>query len=106
MPKYLWEVSYTTEGTKGLIRDGGTKRRAAVEKALAGVGGKLDAFYYAFGKYDLIGIADFPDNVSAAAFSLAVAATGAAVVRTTVLLSVSEIDAAAKKKFSYRAPGR
>jgi uncharacterized protein with GYD domain len=106
MPKYLWEVSYTTEGTKGLIRDGGTKRRDAVEKALAGAGGKLDAFYYAFGKYDLIGIADFPDNVNAAAFSLAVAATGAAVIRTTVLLSVSEIDAAAKKKFVYRAPGK
>ena len=106
MPKYLWEVSYTPEGTRGLLQDGGTKRRAAVEKALSEVGGKLEAFYYAFGKYDLVGIAEFPDHASAAALSLAVAATGAAMIRTTVLLSPEEIDAAAKKKLRYRAPGK
>lgn len=106
MPKYLWEVSYTSEGSKGVLQDGGTKRQAAVEKAVAEVGGKLEAFYYAFGKSDLVGIAEFPDNASAAALSLAVAATGAAVIRTTVLLSPTEIDAAARKKLRYRAPGK
>ena len=106
MPKYLWEVSYTTEGSKGLLKEGGTKRRAAAEKALAGVGGKLDELYYAFGKNDLIAIVDFPDNVSAAAASLAVASSGAISVRTTVLLTTAEIDSATKKKISYRAPGK
>ena len=106
MPKYLWEVSYSTEGSRGLIKDGGTKRRAAVEKALSGIGGKLDAFYYAFGRHDLIAIVDFPNNISVAGASLAVTSTGAATIRTTVLLTPEEIDAATKQKLAYRAPGK
>ena len=106
MPKYLLEAAYTIEGSKGLLKDGGTKRRAAVEKAFQSVGGRLEEFYYSFGKHDLILIADFPDNTTAAAVSLAVAASGAAMIRTTVLLTPGEIDAAAKKKMQYRGPGK
>ena len=106
MPKYLWEVSYTQEGTKGLMKEGGTKRRAAVVKALQAVGGKLEAFYYAFGEYDIYAIADFPDAKSAAAFSLAVNASGAARLRTTVLLEPRDIDAAIRKSVAYRPPGK
>jgi uncharacterized protein with GYD domain len=106
MPKYLWEVSYTTEGTKGLLKDGGAKRRAAVEKTLGGVGGKLEAMYYAFGGHDAYLIVDLPDRVTAAAVSLAVNAAGAANLRTTVLLTVEEMDAATSKTVSYRPPAR
>ena len=106
MPKYLWEVSYTAEGTKGLMKEGGTKRRAAVVKALQAVGGKLEAFYYAFGNYDVYAIADIPDYESAAAFSLAINASGAARLRTTVLLEPAEIDAATRKSIAYRPPGK
>ena len=106
MPSYLWEASYTSEGAQGLLKDGGTKRRKAVEEALKSVGGRLEAFYFAFGKSDAIVIANVPDHVSVAAAALAVNAAGAATIRTTVLLTPEEIDQAAKKKISYSAPGR
>jgi uncharacterized protein with GYD domain len=106
MPKYLVQANYVGEGLKGLLKEGGSSRRAAVEKLFGSVGGKVEAFYYAFGDTDVFIIADVPDNVSTAALSLTVNATGAATVKVTVLLTAEEIDAAAKKPVSYRAPGR
>lgn len=106
MPKYLWEASYTAEGTKGLMKDGGSKRRKAAEEAVKAVGGKLEAFYFAFGKYDAYVIVDVPDHVSVAAVALAVNASGAVAVKTTILLTAEELDKASKKSVSYRAPGR
>ena len=82
-----------------------SKRRAAAEAALKGVNGKLEAFYYAFGETDVFAIADVPDNVSAAALSLAVSASGAVKTQMTVLLTPEEIDQATKKTVSYRPPG-
>lgn len=105
MPKYLWQVSYTTEGARGLADEGGTGRRAAIEEMLNSVGGKLEAFYYAFGADDLIVIADVPDNVAAAALSLRTAVGGAARSRTTVLLTPEEVDEAARRNVQYRLPG-
>jgi len=106
MSKYLIQANYVGEGVKGLLKDGGTGRRAAVEKLFASVGGKVEAFYYAFGDTDLFVIADVPDNVSAAALSLTVNASGAATAKVTVLLTAEEVDAAAKKTPSYRPPGK
>ena len=106
MAKYLLKASYTAEGTKGLLREGGTKRRQAVEEAIRSAGGKLEAFYYAFGDEDVIIIADLPDNVSVASASLAVNSSGAATTKTIVLLTAEEIDAACKKTIGYRPPER
>jgi uncharacterized protein with GYD domain len=106
MPKYLVEANYTVEGLKGLLKEGGSSRRAAIEKLYASVGGKVEAFYYAFGKTDVFIIADVPDNVSTAALSLTVSAAGAATSRVTVLLTPEEIDAAARKSPQYRPPGQ
>jgi len=106
MPKYLVQANYVGEGVKGLLKDGGTVRRAAVEKLFASVGGKVEAFYYAFGDTDLFVIADLPDNVTAAALSLTVSATGTVTTKITVLLTAEEADAAAKKTISYRPPGQ
>jgi uncharacterized protein with GYD domain len=106
VPKYLIEATYTAEGAKGLAKDLASGRKAAVEKALASVGGKLDCFYYAFGDYDVVFIAEGPDNVSAAALGLAACATGLARTKTTVLLTVEEVDQALKKKVGYRGPGQ
>jgi uncharacterized protein with GYD domain len=106
MPKYLVQANYVGEGVKGLLKDGGTGRRAAVEKLFSSVGGKVEAFYYAFGETDLFVIADLPDNATAAALSLTVNAAGAATARITALLTPEEIDAAAKKTPSYRPPGQ
>ena len=106
MPKYLIQASYLAEGVQGLLKDGGSKRRAAAEQAIKGLGGALEAFYFAFGDTDVFAIADAPDNMSAAAVSLAVSASGAVHTKTTVLLTPEEMDQATKKSVSYRPPGR
>jgi uncharacterized protein with GYD domain len=106
MAKYLVQANYVGDGVAGLMKEGGSKRRAAVEKLFGAVGGKVEAFYYAFGGTDLFVIADLPDNASAAALSLAVNATGAVNLNITVLMTAKEMDAAAKKAPAYRAPGR
>jgi uncharacterized protein with GYD domain len=106
MPKYLIQANYVGEGVKGLLKDGGTGRRAAVEKALGSVGGKVESFYYAFGDIDVFVVVEVPDNVTAAALSLIVNAPGTVAAKFTVLLTPEEIDAAAKKTPNYRPPGQ
>jgi uncharacterized protein with GYD domain len=105
MAKYLLEVSYSPEGAKGILKDGGTKRRQVVEAAIKANGGKLEAFYFAFGKRDAYLIVDVPDHVSVVATALVVNASGAATAKTTVLLTPEEIDQASKKCVSYTPPG-
>jgi len=105
MPKYLMEASYTAEGTKGLQGEGGSSRRKKVEATVKELHGKLEAFYYAFGTSDVFLIVDLPDAVTAAAFSLAVNQSGAVHLSTHVLMTPEEMDQAAKKSVSYRAPG-
>jgi len=106
MPKYLIQGAYTIEGTKGVLKEGGSKRREAAEALAKSLGGKIEAFYFAFGETDAFAIVDVPDNVSAAAAALAIAASGAVRVKTTVLITPEEMDQAAKKTVSYRPPGR
>ncbi len=106
MPKYLLVVSYTAEGVKGLMKDGGSKRRQAAESALKSVGGRLESFYFAFGEHDAYVVIDAPDNASVAAASLAIAATGSVHTETVVLLTPEEIDQATKKGIIYQPPGR
>ena len=106
MPKYLLQVSYTAEGAKGVLKDGGTKRREAARAAVASVGGTLESMYYAFGDYDAIVIADMPDHASVVASSIALNASGAVTSKTTVLLTPEDIDAATKKAATYTPPGR
>ena len=105
MAKFLFEASYTPEGAKGIIKDGGSARRAAIEKAVTGLGGRLEAFYFAFGGVDAFVIVDLPDNVTAAAMALAVGQSGLASTKTVVLLTPEEVDAATKKSVPYRGPG-
>jgi uncharacterized protein with GYD domain len=106
MPKYLAQCNYVGEGIKGLLKEGGSSRRAIVEKLVKSLGGTVEAFYYAFGETDLYVIADVPDNVSMTAIALTVNATGTVTVKTTVLITPEEVDEAAKKSPSYRPPGQ
>ena len=106
MAKYLLQVSYTPDGAKGLLKDGGTKRREAARAAIGSVGGTMDAMYFAFGDYDVIVIVDAPDAASIVACSLALNASGAVTSKTTVLITPEEVDSAAKKSPTYTAPGR
>lgn len=105
MAKYLLKVNYTSQGTQGLLKEGGSGRRTKVTKVVEGLGGKVEAWYYALGETDLFVILDLPDAQSAAAFSLVVHAAGAAQISTIPLLTVEDIDAACKKSVAYRAPG-
>lgn len=105
MPKYLFTGSYTAEGARGVLKEGGTGRRAATEKLVASLGGTMEAYYFAFGSDDFYLIADLPGNTAAAAGALTAGASGAINTRTIVLLTPEEIDAATKLSPSYRAPG-
>jgi uncharacterized protein with GYD domain len=104
MPKYLAVASYTSEGIKGLTKAGGVSRRTVVEKLLKSLGGHLEAFYFAFGENDAYLILDVPDNLTAAAISLAVAGAGATRMKTIELLTPEEIDQAMKKHVHYDPP--
>ncbi len=107
MAKYMFRATYSQEGLKGVLKGGGSARRAAVSQSMQTVGGKLDAFYFAFGRDDALVIVDAPDNVSAAALALAVGASGSVSrLETVVLLTPEEVDQAAKKTVAYRAPGQ
>ncbi len=105
MAKYLITASYTAEGAKGVLKDGGTKRRQAAEAAIKSAGGKLEGFYFAFGENDAFVLIDAPDHATVASASLAINASGAVRTKTVVLLTPEEIDQAIKKSTTYKAPG-
>jgi uncharacterized protein with GYD domain len=107
VPTYLIQGSYSQQGLKGMLNEGGSKRREAAEQIIKGVGGRLEAYYYAFGSDDFVIIAELPSNVDAAALSFAVNASGAVQSRMTVLITPEEADEAANrmKTIKYRPPG-
>ncbi|MGA2937240.1 MAG: GYD domain-containing protein [Syntrophobacteraceae bacterium] len=106
MPKYLAQGNYVGDGLKGLLKDGGSGRRAAVEKLFKSLGGTVESWYYTFGEYDFLGIMDVPDNVTLASIALTVRSSGLVTVKTTVLMTPEEMDEAVKKSPVYRAPGQ
>ncbi len=106
MPHYLIQAAYTPEGWAGLVK-APQDRAKAVRPIVARLGGKLTAFYLSFGEYDIVGLVEFPDNASAAAFSIAAAAGGAIKsVQTTPLMTVQEGMEAMRKagQAGYRPP--
>lgn len=105
MAKYMIQGSYTPDGVKGLKKAGGSSRRAFVGDMIKKAGGSMEAFYYAFGDADVYVICDLPDAVSATALSLAVNATGAVSLKTILLISPEEMDAATKQDIGYKPPG-
>jgi uncharacterized protein with GYD domain len=106
MAKYLFQATYTAEGIKGLEKDKASGRKAALSKAIEGLGGKLEAFYLCFGEHDWVLLADLPDNSSATAFSLAVSGSGLLRTTTIPLMSAEETDRAFQKKAAFQAPGQ
>jgi uncharacterized protein with GYD domain len=105
MAKYLFQAAYTIDGAKGIMKEGGTARKAQLGQILERLGGKLDNFYFAFGEWDAVGIIDVPDAATVTALSMAVNASGGVKLRTTPLITPEEVDQASKKSISYRAPG-
>ncbi len=104
MPKYLVQGSYTDQGLKGLLKEGGSKRRVMVEKLAEEMGGKLEVFYYAFGSDDFVIILDLPGNIEMAATAIVAQASGMVKSRVTVLMAPEDVDQAVKRKVDFRPP--
>jgi uncharacterized protein with GYD domain len=105
MPKYLIEASYETEGVKGVAAKGGTARRETVGALIGSMGGKMESFYFAFGDADVYVISDLPSDEAAAALALSINQSGSTKVKTSVLLTPEQLDAAANMVPEYRPPG-
>jgi uncharacterized protein with GYD domain len=104
MPKYLVQGYYTDQGLKGLLEEGGSKRRVMVEKLAEEMGGKLEVFYYAFGSDDFVIILDLPDNIDMAATAIVAQASGMVKSRVTVLMAPEDVDQAVQRKVDFRPP--
>lgn len=105
MPRFLIDASYTSDGVKGVQSGGGTARVEAVTKAVEGLGGRVECFYFAFGDRDVYTVLDLPDNETAVALAIAVGSSGLVDIRTSPLVTPEEVDAAAEKSVSYTPPG-
>jgi uncharacterized protein with GYD domain len=108
MARYLFQASYTSEAWAAQVSHP-QNRIEVIRPVIERLGGQFECAYLAFGEYDVIGIMEMPDNVSAAAFSLAAAAGGALkAIKTTPLLTIEEGMAAMQKAAGagYRPPGR
>ena len=105
MPRYLFIANYASEGAKGVLAKGGSARRSAIEKSIADLGGRMESFDFAFGADDVYTIVDLQDNATAASLALTVNSDGRTHVRTVVLMTPEEIDAAGQRHVTYAGPG-
>jgi len=97
MPRFLHQVSYTSEAMARLIANP-HDRFEAVRGPIEKLGGKIEHGYFAFGEHDVILITDMPDTVSAAAIALAFSAGGACkTCQTTALMTTAEALDAMRK---------
>ena len=106
MAKYLIQVTYSDAALAELVRHP-QDRGAVISELFDRLGGKVEAFYHALGEYDVIIIAEFPDNETLAAIQIAVRATGVEKnQKITTLLSREEAVNALKRAGSagYEAP--
>ncbi|MGD2272675.1 MAG: GYD domain-containing protein [Desulfobacterales bacterium] len=105
MARYLFYGSYSEEGYKGLMSEGGSKRIEEAKRALGSVGGSLEAFYFSFGEKDFYIIVDLPDNVTTTAVTLAGNVSGTFTIKGVPLLTAQEMDEAIQKSVDFRPPG-
>jgi uncharacterized protein with GYD domain len=106
MAKYLIKASYSPEGMKGVMAKGGTARVDAIEKLVAGVGGSMESFYFAFGSDDVFIVIDAPSHEAMAAVAGTVTSSGVlSSYETVVLLSAEQLDAASNLEVNYAPPG-
>lgn len=108
MPLYMYQASYTSEAWAAQLKNP-QNRLEQMRPVVEAAGGKLLAFYYAFGEYDVVAIMEAPDNVSVSALAVAVAAGGAMKTgKTTVLLTPEEGLEAMRRASGtgYHPPGR
>lgn len=73
-------------------------------KAIESLGGKMEAYYFAFGSNDFFLIAEAPDNVNAVTGSLVANASGTVNVSITPLITPEEVDQAVKQTMDWSPP--
>jgi len=105
MPKYMIVATYSAEGIKGLLREGGSERRSLIADIAKNLDGTLESFYYAFGENDVYSIVDLPDNETAAAMAMNISAAGTVRAEVKVLVTPEQIDKAVRTEMWYRPPG-
>ena len=105
MARYMYIARYDSTGIQGVLAKGGSARAAVIDKAAADAGGRMVTFDFAFGEDDVFTLCELPDNRAAAAIALAVNSAGLAHVRTVVLMTPEDVDAATRQSVTYSAPG-
>jgi uncharacterized protein with GYD domain len=106
MAHFMVQGTYSQQGVKGLLKDGGTARVQAIAELTQSLGARLESFYFTYGSDDFVCIIEGTDNIGQIAAMLLVGASGALTnMRTTVLLTADEVDEATKRTGTYRPPG-
>ena len=105
MGKYMIVGTYTADGAGGVLREGGSGRRAAAIEAIESMGGSLESFHFALGSDDWYVIVNLPDNAAAAAVSLVGTASGTLCSRAIALITPEEMDAVTDRTVAFRPPG-
>ena len=108
MPHYLLQLAYTPEAWAAQLKNP-QNRLEIVRPVIDRLGGRFETVYFAFGEYDIVAITEMPNNVGAAALSLAFTAGGAVkAIKTTPLMTIDEgIEAmrqGAEAGTAYRPP--
>jgi uncharacterized protein with GYD domain len=106
MPHFLTQVAYTEQAWQSLVSNP-QNRFEALRPVFEKLGGRIVNAWFAFGDYDVVLISELPDNVSAAALSIAASAGGACKsVKTTPLMDATEgVEAMRRAAASgYQAP--
>jgi uncharacterized protein with GYD domain len=106
VPLYLGRFSYTSDAVKALVKDPQDRSKAASEVAES-LGAKVIGFWFAFGEFDGVFLAEAPDNATIAALAMAVGAGGGlSKIETTVLLDMDQAQEAMRKAAgaTYRPP--
>jgi uncharacterized protein with GYD domain len=106
MPKYLGLTKFASEALKGLRSAGAVARADAVRSVVEAMGGKLEAYYFAFGEWDVYAVIDLPNDETAAALSLTASETGVVSTQVVKLLTPEQVDEAYKVNVGYRPPGQ
>ncbi|MET7749625.1 GYD domain-containing protein [Micromonospora sp. NPDC005367] len=105
MAKFLLKSTYTLDGIKGLLKDGGSKRAEAAIKAIEGLGGRVESLCFGLGAHDTYVVCELPDHKTAAALAIAIRAAGGVDTRVTPLLTPQEVDEATRQQLKYQPPG-
>jgi uncharacterized protein with GYD domain len=105
MGRYMFQVTYSATGMQGVMKEGAEHRVAFISKMTADLGGSLESFDFAFGHPDAYVVCEVPDDETAAAVAMAVAASGTGSIETVKLLTPAQVDKARGMQTGYRPPG-